>query len=328
MRVGDRVGSVFERHYSHVGSVRCIEKIESVSTNPNYFVSTDSGDFVLKQNTSADSLYQGRGFERLQVVSRAVYQLSKKGLPVEEILLTDDGEHLVVDEGSVFRLYRFIRGREFNGTLSDIKHAAMAAGRFHTFAGESIEADISSRLRTFHFPYPLTETFGRFESFKGLLSRMGLTAKDLAFIEDMATFSLPFAKESFCPTLINLDFHPGNALYLENDEIMIIDLESIMFGPLFKCLAFSILRFALWSADPDPRVRLADTVRSWTEVYEHEFSIAPDKQIYGRMIYIEIEKIFRIMARIQDTGQYVNFLPNISNRHVPNVQLLAKLVSV
>jgi hypothetical protein len=122
------------------------------------------------------------------------------------------------------------------------------------------------------------------------------------------------------PCLVHSDFHPRNALFQEGvDEATMIDFDNMRIDGRLTCLGFTILRFAFCQGERTP-----DVLREAIALFAGEECAAPDfmERLIHAMVFIEIEKVLRILHRVRTTGQYAGFLNNICPLHLANINLL------
>ncbi len=334
-RRADEIRALVEDRYSQLGAVREVSRQESeaVTSNEHYFVETDGGRFFLKQLERADSLYGAGGIDRLRWVCRAIHELGSRGLLVERIVPTADGEHLVDDRGTVVRIYQVVQGRPFAGSDADTAAAAEAAGRFHREAAAALGPETTRALRAFEVPYPLRRTRASIDAIQHFVETFTGPPEERAACDHVAErFGFLRAclektgdilgEEPSGQCLVHADLHPDNVLYAAGGEAVLIDLDNVMFEAPLRCTAFSILRFALMASPAEPLRRLREVTALWRQGYEAGFGEPFGPGLEEWMIFLELEKVLRILERKRSTGGYGHFLPNIASRHLPNLELL------
>jgi hypothetical protein len=85
------------------------------------------------------------------------------------------------------------------------------------------------------------------------------------------------------------------------------------------CLGFTILRFAFHHRPRSPE-RLREVIALFAEEESSDQGFIA--MLIDAMVFVEVEKILRILHRVRTTGQYVGFLNNICPVHVANLTLL------
>ena len=130
----------------------------------------------------------------------------------------------------------------------------------------------------------------------------------------------PLTPEIEC--LVHTDFHPRNALFT-NDQATMIDLDNMIIDRRLPCLAFSILRFAFLQRERTPEIlQQAIVVFAMEEHRKSGFL----EDLHHAMIFVEIEKVLRILHRVRTTGEYAAFIDNICPLHLANIKFLSSSV--
>ncbi len=304
----------------------------TIGSNQHYIITTPISKYFLKTICNADALFQGGASFRIKTVSEAINQLKNKGLNLEHIIQNKDGEFITNIDGVIYRLYEFIKGRSFNNTESDIKQAARSMSNFHEKAHKLLDKNIHFNLKKIRTPYPLDQSIKNIAEIKQSIDILSsipsvhkntfkLLSNEFEFIEKGVSRVINLTdKEADCH-FIHLDFHPDNVIYDANGVANIIDLDNAMLGNLNKCIAFSILRFSLYNQPSNPYKNIINVSKIWIKSQEYEKSLQ-FSDLVDWMLYVELEKILRIVGRYIETGKYSKFLININKTHFPNLRLL------
>ena len=313
--VDDVRDAVFAPHYPALGRLLEFEAmaLDSRVSNQHFRLTTERGQFILKQVLRPDALFERAGIERLAVVSRVIRALGEQRLRVERIVPAADGALCLSHGPSIFRLYEWVEGRAFDRSDRDLSAAARALRAFHERGLPALDSALVLALSGFSTPYPLAETATRVDQIFAFLRNeptpeLLAIAEHEALLREEIEIGLCADKENVPDQLVHLDFHPDNVIFVSGQEPVIIDLDNILIGDPRKCLAFSVMRFA-------PKGELLRSLAVWKSSYGIESS----RQLFDFMTQIEVEKILRIVYRVIATGAYRNFLPNILSRHVPNL---------
>ena len=298
-------------------------------SNSLFQYATAKGRFLLKATAHPRALYgQPDAVERLEVVGTALSEMHRAGLPVEEIVCGDDGRYVGQYDDHLLRLYVFDAGRPFSGSEQDCRRGARALHRLHAEGLSSLREETRVKLSRFTKSYPLRATAAelrpirlfvaekahRSPTYATILDHWGTVewAVDRALAGDLL--------ESDAGCLVHTDFHPRNALFNDGrDEATMIDFDNMLIDRRLTCLGFSILRFGFYSGARTPR-----TLHRAIMTFAGEDEPVPgfrDRLIHA-MVYIEIEKVLRIIQRVRTTGQYAGFLENICPIHLTNLDLL------
>ena len=101
-----------------------------------------------------------------------------------------------------------------------------------------------------------------------------------------------------------------------------IDLDNAIIAPPNKCLAFSILRYAFSSPTEQPSAEvLTQEVNTWQEAGHLRASVTKP-QLNHAMVWLETEKVLRILYRWIETNSYFEMVHNIPRLHLRNLEIL------
>lgn len=304
---------------------------ENNSSNQHFIIDTSNSKYFLKAIKSPSALYQKKAIFRIYTVSKCINELKDLDLGLENIIENNSGDFLTINNNIIYRLYSYIDGRKFDGSEKDIKSAAQSISNFHLKAYKSLSTNSIANLEKLKTPYPLDYSISKLniiirniEVFSVKLDEYQHIFKKLTnefhYIDKAINQTIKFLNnnENNNICLLHLDFHPENVIYTPTGHAKIIDLDSAMLGNRNKCIAFSILRFSLFN-DPNNFKRIIHTTKTWDMMQKSRDSLRFE-EIINWMIFIEVEKILRILIRYFETGKYSNFLKNIHNLHLHNLK--------
>jgi hypothetical protein len=328
------VGKLVSENYhccSHIASVE-YHNDNVISSNQHYVITTKISKYFLKVIIDADALFQGDALLRIKTVAESINQLQNTGLHLEHIVLNKDGQFITKSDNTIYRLYEFIEGRHFNSTDKDIKQASISLSNFHKKAHKLLSRDTYNKLKYIKVPYSLDQSIKNIFKIQQSINELSFTpnthedtfmqlSNEFKYIEQGIdrVSSLITQEKDYC--LVHLDFHPDNVIYDDSGVANMIDLDSAMLGNTNKCTAFSILRFSLYNQSTDYYKRIVEVSKIWINNHENKKSLQL-QDLINWMIYVELEKILRIVTRYIQTGKYSKFLKNIDNTHLPNLKLL------
>jgi len=330
----EQVADLFSKNYPHCGKISKIWQPDSTAScsNTHYFIETSDELFFLKQLADPDALFQGDGSTRLDTVCHATAAFARGELPVEVIVPNATKQLLTDRNGVICRVYKAIDGRQTEDTVADLESAAFAIGEFHRNAVGLLDSFLLKKLKGLKAPYPLTETKNKYDQIKEFIRTYPNDAPFYvsyeALIEELNFLDKCLAKinnlddNSALDQPVHLDFHPDNVLFLKSGKATIIDFDNMMCGPVIKCTAFSVLRFA-WMKQKDQSLsRLDHVLNHWQSGYQGDQSSDWQSSVRDWMIYLEVEKVLRIVYRHWKTDAYGQFLENVTSRHIPNLKTL------
>lgn len=298
-------------------------------SNSLFLYTTTHGRFVLKAMAHPASLYGHVDVVgRLEIVGRTLADLHRAGLPVEEIICGDAGRYVEQYDEHLLRLYVFDPGRAFSDRNQDSSSSARALHRLHAEALPCLGAETKRDLLTLTKAYPLHTTAAELPRLRLFVEeRAGASPTYATILDHWQTIHWAVDRvlaadalesDSLCVT--HSDFHPRNALFHEDrDEATMIDFDNMVIDRRLTCLGFTILRFAFFQ-----RERTAAALRDAITLFAGEECAAPDfmDRLIQAMLFIEVEKVLRILHRVRTTGQYAAFVNNICPLHVANISLL------
>ena len=334
MTVGLQLGELTERlgwRYSTLGRPRDLTPLafSFPVSNRLFLYATTGGRFVLKAMAHSTSLYgHADVMNRLEVVGRTLADLRRAGLPVEHIVCGDDGRYVDHYDDHLLRLYAFDPGRAFSVGEGDSWRGARALRRLHTEGLSCLGPSTRADLMRLGKAYPLCDTAAELPRLRLFVAERAAASPTYATILDhwdTIEWALDWALVVRCldpdpACLVHSDFHPRNALFQDGaDEATMIDFDNMRIDGRLTCLGFSILRFAFCQGERTPAA-----LREAIVLFAGEECAAPDfmERLIHAMVFIEIEKVLRILHRVRTTGQYAGFLNNICPLHLANINML------
>lgn len=300
-------------------------------SNNLFEYSTTGGRFVVKVVVHPEALYGNHAVvERLEAVGRATFELQRAGLPVEEIVASDDGRFVQPYYGHLLRLFAFNPGRAYAGRLCDRLRSARALRRLHTEGLACLSDGTRRGIARIEKAYPLHFTAGKLPALRMFLQEQDGAGRVLeqileqwgvieAAVERTLTYRRVWA-DSVC--LVHTDFHPRNALFADElEQVTLIDLDNMIIDWRLSCLGFSILRFGLFQRERTPEA-LHEAIATFAGEEFGKPGFLDD--LLHAMINIEIEKVLRILYRVKLTGQYAGFIDNVCPLHLSNIKFLTE----
>lgn len=320
----ENLHNLLESNYSQLGNISSIEKLsfDFPVANEIYSFTTPSGKYIVKIMVAPDSFFGNSGsLKRLETVSKAINKLNSLGLPVENIQQSNFGTFVLQDGKSLLRVYDYIQGEKYSSDKLDL--CCRSLSKLHSQDPEAIGKELLDELSVYQVALPLTETFPNIEYIKEeLLKRrdehpaFGEVLKHFDMIKASAENSLSYKDtSSYGKILIHSDFHPRNVIINDNLATL-IDLDYLIYDKPFKCIGFSVLRFASFGEKLNTE-NLKNSLNKFLSFYDDRDNLRND--VINAMNYMETEKIFRIIYRYFKTGTYAHFLNNIIPVHLNNL---------
>ncbi len=333
-----------EREYPDLAPVSAVAPMDVPLVSSLIFtVASARGTFCAKIPGYARRIGQSADDLRAEweLVLEVQHRLHARGVPVEELLRTRAGAFSFEHQGRLCRVVRHIASRPFSGSEADLRDAGRALGAFHAAGRDMLAADPALaggiRLRLVR-DMPLADSLAAWPGLRTELLRMDPAALppaarevavELAALRDAVDTRLgPLcqrAEGSLRTTpgepvgLGHYDYHPANVLFRDAAPPVILDLEQIAVGPLAKCAALGVTRFAMAAglADPsrDERSAAAAFVGGWVETFPdgaHAVARIPDW-----ILLYELEKTLRILRRTLAGNVYPPMVRKILTHHLP-----------
>lgn len=298
-------------------------------SNTLFEYSTTGGRFVVKVVVNPEALFGSQAVaDRLEAVGRATWELRRAGLPVEEIVASDETRFVQQYNGQLLRVFAFNTGRAYADRPCDRLRSARALRRFHTEGLACLSAGTRRGIAGSEKAFPLHITAGKLPALRTFLQEQagagGVFAQILeqwGVIQAAVERTLAYRRvtaDSVC--LVHTDFHPRNALFDDElDRVTLIDLDNMIIDWRLPCLGFSILRFGFYQRERTPEALHEAIVAFAAEDLEKPGFL---DDLLHAMIYIEIEKVLRILYRVKTTGQYAGFVDNVCPLHLSNIKFL------
>lgn len=329
-----------ESGYPALGPVRSVEPMDVSSKSSRlYLIDSASGDFCLK--IPEYERRQGQPQEEHWADWRCIHavrtRLHQRNVPVEEVLANREGDWLTPHEGNPSWVTRYLKHRPYRGGSDALRSAGRALGIFHTEGLRLLDqetAALINELRTrLVRDMPLAESLAAYPALKDdlrhddLLQRRGIPSAlepEFALIRDAleetidplcrwAAAHLRKPHRAQCGLAHN-DYHPDNVLFGLDGRLTILDLEQLSIGPLIKCTALAVTRFALGqdAMDETSAARaFLDGYRQTGPLDTEELRLLPD---WIRLY--ELEKILRILRRTLSGNVYAPMVRKIATHHL------------
>ena len=115
------------------------------------------------------------------------------------------------------------------------------------------------------------------------------------------------------------DFHPNNIILDKKKRIHLFDFDNIQYSQTFRCFYFFLLRFAFYKK----KINKKNLKYAYKILNKNYYAKIPNYQDSLEFIlYVEIEKIFKILCRVSEGYGLEIFIKKIISVHLPNVSFL------
>jgi len=122
------------------------------------------------------------------------------------------------------------------------------------------------------------------------------------------------------------DYHPANVLFRPSEPPVILDLEQVAAGPLVKCAALGVTRFAMEACRLAPGRDERDAAATFLDGWRAAFPVddAVVAQIPDWIRLYELEKALRILRRALAGNVYPAMVRKILTHHLPLCERAAR----
>jgi thiamine kinase-like enzyme len=335
------VKKILSKYYSSLGKVDQIYKFSSVGFNSIiFFFTIKKKKYLIKILNNPDYIYgKKNSFKRLTTITNIVNKLSKKYL-FEKFLKNDEGNYVTSYNGSAVRVTSFVESNSNkNKNKIILKRSIKKIEILHQYCWHNLDNIDKNNLKKLPVHYTLKYSFKRRDKIKFFLQNeinknksffnkkdlkviikkfeyLCINVKKIKKIENSNFFKLK--------TFTHNDFHPENIIFDKKNSLYLFDFDNIQYSEVFRCLYLFLLRFSFFKKSVNEN-DLKETYKSVKKNYK-AFIIPNYNESLKYFLYIELEKIFKILCRISEKYYLIVFLKKIINVHLPNVIFLIDLI--
>lgn len=226
-----------------VGMIKCIDPIYGGTANVMYRISTDKGEFVLRERNKRYSSLNFILFE-----NEFLIYLSDHGFPVPVPVRNKSGLYHSTLVDLVYQLYPYIHGNAFSFKSSEeLKESAEFLARFHRCSAD-FKSDFEKILPRYDDPHTALQLLDRF-ILDNIGARAGKEVKDiLVFLRnrlDKIKTEFDDIKYDLLPKLyIHGDYHPANVKFHKGKVSGLFDFDWVSLQPRINDIADGILYFS------------------------------------------------------------------------------------
>lgn len=335
----NEINSIFNLVSTNFSNLGIIEKLESFKSNGYNSVifsfKINNKKFLVKFLRNPNSIYGNNiGLERIKIITNIISNLSKSFL-LENFVSNKFGKLTIKFKSGILRITEFIE----TANVKD-KHFLKSVNflnKIHNQFWHELKTKEKENLNSFIVPYKLNYTIKKINLIKDFLTSqintqqtfinkshikiildyyelLNFWAKKLDLLKDQKFFHL----KSFTHN----DFHPFNTIFDRKKRLHLLDFDNIQYSNIFRCLFFFLLRYST-----DQKKLSENLLKQNYKILEtNYFTEIPNfENAILYMIYVEIEKIFKILCRVYEKKGLSFFINNIISIHLPNVLFLIKL---
>ena len=233
-----------------IGVIESVKEFKRGSGKaPKVVLKTDRGRYLLKRRTIAR---EGPG--RVRFCHDIQIHLAARKFPLPRLIAVKDeakGGSLLVMDSSVYELFEFIPGDNYDQSLDATADAGRALGLFHRLLAGFHSTTYTPTSASYHNARGLEEHIGIVEqkvadSAAGIIKRLRISYADAARrVEDMGFGSWPHQ-------IVHGDWHPGNMLFRGSRVSAVIDYDTARRCPRVIDIANGVLQFSITMQGYDP----------------------------------------------------------------------------
>jgi Ser/Thr protein kinase RdoA (MazF antagonist) len=234
-------------HYD-VGVIEWIKEFRRGSGRaPKVVLKTDRGRFMLKRRAAGADAEQRVGFTH----AIQLY-LAKRQFPLPKLVRTrSQHKSMLVREGSIYELFEFVEGENYDQSLDATADAGRALSLFH-------------RLLTGFHLHGYTPPSGSYHAAPGLAKHLEMAGRRLnggasgmvtrigAAYDEAAAKVEEQGFSGWPAQIVHGDWHPGNMLFKGSRVAAVIDYDTARLCPRAVDIANACLQFSITMRGSDP----------------------------------------------------------------------------
>ncbi len=234
-----------------IGKVHQLEPLTAGSRSaPKVIVIADDGKFLLKRRPKGkDDMYRVAFAHSVQI------HLSNKNFPVSRLVATAEDNLTVLQlDNHIYELFTYIEGIRYDGTPEATRDCGRQMANFHVMLSDFNHEALNPLGGAFHDSGGVRshlKTIGSKK--KAPLEPLKYTADNLMRLYEKASVQVnALGYDSWKPTIVHGDWHPGNMLFADRQIAAVIDFDSIKVAPPITDLANGMLQFSIVGGRPNP----------------------------------------------------------------------------
>ncbi|MHC5023802.1 MAG: phosphotransferase enzyme family protein [Planctomycetota bacterium] len=214
---------------------------------PKVRIRTSRGEFLFKRRAPGrDDPYRVAFTHELQL------RLEDAGYPVPGLIGTRADHNSMLQLGEkVYEMFNFVRGRRFDGTITETGHAGAALARLHgLLAGYRSQYDAPHH--SFHAASSVDPALAAVpdavRAVEPTVDRAALIARCKMLgraYRNAAAHVIDAGFDHWPGATLHGDWHPGNLLYREGEVVAVLDFDSARLEPRVIDVANGMLQFSL-----------------------------------------------------------------------------------
>ncbi len=328
--------NLVKENYSNIGKIDKLKRFKSNGFNSDiYFFDINNKKYLVKYLKNPDSIYGStNSLFRIKIITKIVSNLSKQ-FPLEKFVLNKSGEYTVSCYKGIIRVTEFIKEVNYKGDI--FSKSAKFLNVIHSQFWDKLNKYEKEKLSSFSIPYEMDYTIEKNKLIKSFLFEQLEKKRSFIRKENIKTILQHYDLLFMWANKLNIlktqdffhlksfthnDFHPSNFIIDEKKKLNLLDFDNIQYSNTFRCLYFFLLRYSFNKYDLDEN----NLKKNYKKLKSNYNILIPNYDIsLMYLLYIEIEKIFKILCRISEKKGLSFFAKKIISVHLPNVLYLIEL---
>ena len=304
-----KIEKILTQNYSKLKNIKNISNFNSSGANSIiFFFESNKIKYLLKIIPDPSKIYGNKnGQKRIEVITNIISKFSKK-FKFEDFVKNDDNNFSTIYNKSVIRVTKYIKPSKSKKNLY-LKSIKML-NKIHEKLSKKLSAKDKKKLMQLSVPYTLDYTFKKHKKIKNFLIReqkknehrintkhLNTILKNFNFLNKLVNKIINLKKNEFYnkKTFTHNDFHQGNVVVDQKGHLNLFDFDNIQYSNKFRCLYFFLLRFAFHKK----KINKKNFKKAFYFLKDNYYSKIPNYyESIEFTLYIEIEKIFKILCRV------------------------------
>jgi thiamine kinase-like enzyme len=327
-----KVKIILNKNYSLLGKVSNLKLFKNNGQNSIiFYFNCNKNKYLIKIIPEPNKIYGKKNSQRrIATITNIITKLSKK-YEIEKFIKNDFDKYTTNYKKSILRVTKYIEHKDNNFSLKD---SIKILNHVHEEFWNKLSVRDKEKLKYLRIPYDLDYSLKKKLDIKNFFNKEikknknNIYTKNIKKIMKKYTLLVKWAgklkrlkKQKFFykKTFTHNDFHPENIVLDTKNRIHLLDFDNIQYSKTFRCLYLFLLRFAFYKTD----INLKNLKYAYEMLNKNYYTEIPNYHISLKfLLYVEIEKIFKILCRVSESNGLEIFIKKIIRVHLPNVIFL------
>lgn len=327
-----KVKRILSKNYSLLGKVTDIKFFKNNGQNSIIFnFNCNKSKYLIKVIPDPNKIFGKKNSQKkIAIITNIIKKLSKK-YKIEAFLKNDYGKYTTNYKKSVLRVTKYIEHKDNNFLL---KKSIKLLNLVHKEFWDNLSIRDRKILKYFRTPYDLDYSLRKKKDIKNFFNKEIKKNKNSIYTKNIKKILKQYEllvewahkvkklkKEKFFykKTFTHNDFHPENIVLDKKKALHLLDFDNIQYSKTFRCLYLFLLRFAFYKKD----INLKNLRYAYEILKKNYYAEIPNFHISLKfLLYVEIEKILKILCRVFESNGLEIFIKKIVKVHLPNVIFL------